>query len=232
MAKVQICNVVVLDNPSPFKNPFQFEITFECLEDLKEDLEWKIIYVGSAESEEYDQTLDTVLVGPLKGGKHKFVFQAEPPDVSRIPLQDAVGVTVVLLTCGYKNQEFMRVGYYVNNEYGCPELKETPPPQPDYGQLQRNILATCPRVTRFRIDWSDNAENSENVAPQKSTESESNQMNTDASVDGFNKQVEQFMASAAMSTGSADMLKERMLLNAATTDNGLNGKTEESMDMC
>ena len=39
------------------------------------DLEWKIIYVGSAESEEFDQTLDTVLVGPLKGGKHKFVFQ-------------------------------------------------------------------------------------------------------------------------------------------------------------
>ena len=36
MAKVNICNVVVLDNPSPFRNPFQFEITFECLEDLKE----------------------------------------------------------------------------------------------------------------------------------------------------------------------------------------------------
>ena len=36
MAKVNISNVVVLDNPSPFLNPFQFEITFECLEDLPE----------------------------------------------------------------------------------------------------------------------------------------------------------------------------------------------------
>jgi hypothetical protein len=36
MAKVNICNVRVLDNPSPFFNPFQFEITFECLEDLPE----------------------------------------------------------------------------------------------------------------------------------------------------------------------------------------------------
>ena len=36
MAKVNICDVTVLDNPSPFKNPFQFEITFECLEDLKD----------------------------------------------------------------------------------------------------------------------------------------------------------------------------------------------------
>ena len=53
-----MCNVVVLDNPSQFNNPFQFEITFECIEDLPEDLEWKIIYVGSAESEEFDQVCD------------------------------------------------------------------------------------------------------------------------------------------------------------------------------
>ena len=34
MAKVQLTNVTVLDNPTAFCNPFQFEITFECLEDL------------------------------------------------------------------------------------------------------------------------------------------------------------------------------------------------------
>lgn len=36
MAKVQVLNVAVLDNPSSFGNPFQFEITFECMEDLPE----------------------------------------------------------------------------------------------------------------------------------------------------------------------------------------------------
>ena len=35
MAKVQITNVTVLDNPTAFLNPFQFEITFECLENLE-----------------------------------------------------------------------------------------------------------------------------------------------------------------------------------------------------
>lgn len=35
MAKVHIINVAVLDNPSAFFNPFQFEITFECVEDLQ-----------------------------------------------------------------------------------------------------------------------------------------------------------------------------------------------------
>ncbi|KAG5881715.1 hypothetical protein JTB14_037931 [Gonioctena quinquepunctata] len=75
MAKVQLCNITVMDNPSQFLNPFQFEITFECIEELKEDLEWKMIYVGSAESEEYDQVLDSVFVGPIPEGKHMFVFQ-------------------------------------------------------------------------------------------------------------------------------------------------------------
>uniref|UniRef100_A0A3B4BHG2 Anti-silencing function 1B histone chaperone n=1 Tax=Periophthalmus magnuspinnatus TaxID=409849 RepID=A0A3B4BHG2_9GOBI len=104
MAKVQVLNVAVLDNPSPFGNPFQFEITFECMEDLPEDLEWKIIYVGSAESEEYDQVLDSVLVGPVPAGRHMFVFQ-----------------------------------------------------------LQRNILASNPRVTRFHINWDENVDPSPNI---------------------------------------------------------------------
>ncbi|XP_027197892.2 histone chaperone asf1 [Dermatophagoides pteronyssinus] len=163
MAKAQIVNIVVLDNPSLFFNPFQFEITFECIEDLKDDLEWKIIYVGSAESEEYDQVLDTVFVGPVPEGRHMFVFQANSPDSSKIPVADAVGVTVVLLTCSYRNKEFVRVGYYVNNEYMNPELRENPPSVPQFDKLQRNILATDPRITKFKIDWGDDDDDNEEI---------------------------------------------------------------------
>lgn len=155
MAKVHITNIVVLDNPSSFLNPFQFELTFECIEELKEDLEWKMIYVGSAESEDYDQVLDTIYVGPVPEGRHIFVFQADPPDVTRIPEQDAVGVTIVLLTCSYRGQEFVRVGYFINNDYSDPELKEMPPAKPQFDKLTRNILASKPRVTRFKINWDD-----------------------------------------------------------------------------
>jgi len=58
-------------------------------------------------------------------------------------------------------------------------------------QLQRNILATCPRVTRFKIDWADmevGEGSSENVAPPANTESESNQM-MDSSEPMLNKPV-------------------------------------------
>lgn len=34
-----------------------------------------MIYVGSAESSDHDQVLDSVLVGPVPGGRHMFVFQ-------------------------------------------------------------------------------------------------------------------------------------------------------------
>ena len=34
MAKVQISNVNVLANPAAFTDPFQFEVTIECIDDL------------------------------------------------------------------------------------------------------------------------------------------------------------------------------------------------------
>ena len=38
MSVVNITNVVVLDNPTSFSNPFQFEITFECMQLLSEGM--------------------------------------------------------------------------------------------------------------------------------------------------------------------------------------------------
>lgn len=65
-----------------------------------------------------------------------------------------LGVTVVLITCSYKGQEFIRVGYYVNNEYALPLAEGEEPPRPlDPDLIRRNILADKPRVTRFPIDW-------------------------------------------------------------------------------
>lgn len=156
---VNVTNISVLNNPSTFTDQFQFEITFECLKALSDDLEWKLTYVGCAEDEKYDQELESILVGPVPVGVNKFVFQADAPDISRIPPQDVLGVTVVLITCLYKAKsaveakEFIRIGYYVNNCYTDPELEETAPERPIVEKLQREILADKPRVTRFPIDW-------------------------------------------------------------------------------
>ncbi|KNC53756.1 histone chaperone [Thecamonas trahens ATCC 50062] len=155
MSYVALTNVEVLDNPTMFTNPFQFEICFECTAQLQDDLEWKLVYVGSAENDSYDQLLDSILVGPIPVGVNRFVFQADAPDPSSIPAADLLGVTVCLLTCSYKDQEFVRVGYYVSNSLADGTDPETiaAGTQIDPNNIVRSIIADKPRVTTFMIDW-------------------------------------------------------------------------------
>ena len=148
-----------MDNPAQFLSPFSFEITFECLQPLQDDLEWKVLYVGSAEDTTHDQVLDEILVGPIPVGINKFVLQADAPDISQIPQDDILGVTVVLVTCSYREKEFVRVGYYVNNEYMEPYDEEIGPPKPlDMNKVRRCVLSEKPRVTRFPVQWGDTKE--------------------------------------------------------------------------
>ena len=116
------------------------------------DLEWKLIFVASPGNEELDQELDDCLVGPVPQGINSFEFEGQPPDPSRIPTDDVLGVSALILTGSYKDQEFGRVGYYQNTEYDNEEMKENPPPQIMFDRLIREINKK-PRVTRFHIKW-------------------------------------------------------------------------------
>ena len=58
------------------------------------------------------------------------MLQADAPNPTSIPSQDILGVTVILVTCSYREKEFVRVGYYVNNEYEDPIDEEIGPPDP------------------------------------------------------------------------------------------------------
>jgi histone chaperone ASF1 len=152
-----IATQLVLDNPTQFTSPFSFEITFECLQELDDDLEWRILYVGSARDCDSDVCLDEILVGPVPVGTNKFVLEADAPDASK--LEDVLGVTVVLVTCSYREREFIRVGYYVNNEYTEEYDEAAGPPMPlDITKVHRQILADKPRVTKFPIPWGDGTE--------------------------------------------------------------------------
>lgn len=93
------------------------------------------------------------MVGPIPVGVNKFIFEADPPNLSRIPSSEILGVTVLLLTASYDGREFVRVGYYTNNEYDTEELNKEPPNKPVVERIVRNVLAEKPRVTRFAIKW-------------------------------------------------------------------------------
>ncbi|KAG8685125.1 Histone chaperone asf1 [Ceratobasidium sp. 394] len=152
MSIVTLRDVVFLNNPAKFGDPYNFKITFECIAPLKEDLEWRVIFVASPDREELDQELDDCMVGPVPPGVNVFEFEASPPNPSTIPKEDVLGVAAVILTGTYKDQEFVRVGYYQNTEYDSEELNENPPAEIDFSRLRRE-LANKPRVTRFSIKW-------------------------------------------------------------------------------
>ena len=153
MAAVSVTSVIPESTCVPFGTPFSFAIEYECLYALKEDLEWKMIYVGSAEFDIHDQVLDSVLVGPVLAGNYKFIFEGNAPDPSKIPTEDIIGVTVVLLTCSYKGKEFIRIGYYVNVDYADEQLRLDPPETLLLTSLFRTVLSDHPRVTRFPVDF-------------------------------------------------------------------------------
>lgn len=88
---------------------------------------------------------------------NSFEFEAAAPSPSKIPPEDLLGVTVILLTASYRDQEFIRVGYYVNNAYESEELRENPPEKVDLTQVRREVLVSKPRVTRFNIKWDDSS---------------------------------------------------------------------------
>jgi len=158
MSCINITDVQVLNNPAMFNSNLQFEISFECIAPLKEDLEWKMIYVGSADDDTHDQELESVLVGPVELGLNRFVFQGDAPDPSLIPKDDLLGVTVVLVTCSYKDKEFIRIGYYIQNEYDeatAAIYEQNPELENDITKVNRKIVHDAPRVTRFHISWDD-----------------------------------------------------------------------------
>ncbi len=73
------------------------------------------------------------------------------PDFTKIPAEDLVGVTVVLLTCSYRDQEFVRIGYYVNNEYTDQELIENPPSKPIFEKVMEIYTCTVPSAFEFDL---------------------------------------------------------------------------------
>ncbi|EEY17432.1 histone chaperone ASF1 [Verticillium alfalfae VaMs.102] len=215
MSVVSLLGVRVLNNPAKFTDKYEFEITFECLEQLQKDLEWKLTYVGSATSDQYDQELDDLLVGPIPVGVNKFIFEAGAPDTTRIPDADILGVTVILLTCAYDGREFIRVGYYVNNEYDSEELNAEPPSKPIIERVRRNILSEKPRVTRFAIKWDSDASAPAEFPPeQPEADLAADEMNmgADASANGESK--------VAIPAEDSEMA-------GVETENGQNGEADK-----
>jgi len=58
MHPIQIDNITINNPKSHITTPIHIDITFSALDALPYPLTWKLIYVGSAFTETYDQVLE------------------------------------------------------------------------------------------------------------------------------------------------------------------------------
>ena len=103
-------------------------------------------------------------------------------------MREILGVTAIILSVSYRNQEFFRVGYYVYNFYADQELADNPPEEVLVDKVTRNVLADKPRITRFDIKWGD-----EKDEPVMEEGEENSQMIQKENNDSFMEKMHLFM---------------------------------------
>lgn len=141
-------------NPAGYATEFRWRMRVEVLDELQEAVSVGFVWVGSAESSEYDQMLDEFDVGPFPVGSNEFYLDCSPPNPHQVPPEDLLGVTVLLITFAYKGEQFLKVGYYVQVAYFDDELNANATPQNvHYDALGRNLLMTRPAITPSAIEW-------------------------------------------------------------------------------
>ncbi|CAD2212646.1 histone chaperone ASF1 [Angomonas deanei] len=111
--RVGLSKVTVVEpNPAGFSEALTLKVVIEIFEKVPNDaidvkFVWSPIWDFSI-----DQVLDELEVGPfLTTGKHEFVLQSDPPDVSKIP--DPTGPTALLVSFTYHGEEFLHIGFNV-----------------------------------------------------------------------------------------------------------------------
>ncbi len=95
MAQLHINNITVGNNPSGVRDPFYFDITFECFTQLPGAIDWKIIYIGSPSNNQYDQIIDSFDMDNLAPGVMNFQVESNPPNFNLIPQDEIVGIQFV-----------------------------------------------------------------------------------------------------------------------------------------
>ena len=78
-------------------------------------------------------------------------MEVQAPDFTKIPIKDLLGVTVLMVTAMYRQQEFFRCSYFVYNDY--PSDLSSSKEQIDISKVTRNILVKEPRIRYNEILW-------------------------------------------------------------------------------
>lgn len=75
MSLVNVLNVIVKQAKTPFVDSIAFDIYFEAVKSLKHSLTWRIIYIGQASTDQYDQVLEEAEMDCEVAGRMTFTLE-------------------------------------------------------------------------------------------------------------------------------------------------------------
>lgn len=151
---VQLLEVELLgDNPGSYCTPLKWRVRVESSDNLQEPISISFVWVGSCTSSDYDQLLDTFDIGPLCKGLTEFELECDFPNPEEVPQDELVGLTILIISFQFKQQEFLRVAYYTQVAYLDVSLNEHPPIPIKKECLGRFITMPQPVVTATPINW-------------------------------------------------------------------------------
>ena len=75
MSLVNVLNVIVKQSKTPFMAPIAFDIYFESVRSLKHPLTWRIVYIGQASNDSFDQILEEAEMDCDVAGRMTFTLE-------------------------------------------------------------------------------------------------------------------------------------------------------------
>ena len=75
MSLINVTNVIMKDGQAPFTDPVVVEISFDALQPLKNQLIWKVVYIGDANNDEHDQVLEDIEMPIEQTGPMRFTIE-------------------------------------------------------------------------------------------------------------------------------------------------------------
>lgn len=88
----------------------------------------------------------------ISQGRQMFEMTVQPPDHTKIPAKDILGVTVIMITAMYRRQEFFRCSYFVYNNY-ADDAGANNKSALEIDKVVRSILIKEPRIRINEILW-------------------------------------------------------------------------------
>ena len=95
---VRVTNVNIENPEGAFTDGFVINIAFEAMERLSKEIIWRVLYIGHPNEESHDQLLEDIEMPIESIASFKFSITTEPPDLSKIPKSELLGVTALLVS--------------------------------------------------------------------------------------------------------------------------------------